>query len=143
MSVGPLLAASFVPERHCADLESLRHALPQEIERIAFVWDGINLGLGRAVQSFAQEFAQRGAKVRTYITGEFANGRGAELMGMHPRFAPRYADASHQGHDLQGIVAAARERRISVLSILGADPVLRSPEGPALAEVLTHVHSSW
>jgi NADH-quinone oxidoreductase subunit G len=85
----------------------------------ALIWDGVDLNLGRA---FAQAFASVDG-VMTYIASEQANARGAEAMGMLPAGGPGYAPLATPGRDAAQMLDDAREGKLRVLSILGANPV--------------------
>jgi anaerobic selenocysteine-containing dehydrogenase len=53
-----------------------------------------------------------------YVLPDTPNGRGADALGMRPRDG---------GLDTKGMLEAARDGRLAVLAILGANPMLRHP----------------
>jgi len=98
---------------------------------VALVWDGADLSVGRA---YATAFA--GAPgLSTYITGEQGNARGAEAMGMFPRFAPGYGDCD-PGRDSFAMLEDAGNGKLTVLSIFGANPALYVPGSAQALEAL-------
>ncbi|HTX60020.1 MAG TPA: molybdopterin-dependent oxidoreductase [Verrucomicrobiae bacterium] len=84
---------------------------------VALIWDGVDAAAGRA---YASAFAGV-ANLRTYITGESGNARGAEAMGMFPRFGPGYraADAGRTSYEM---LDDARNHRFGALSLFGVNP---------------------
>jgi len=54
-----------------------------------------------------------------YVLPETPNGRGADALGMRPRDG---------GLDTKGMLEAARDGKLAVLAILGANPMLRHPD---------------
>ena len=91
-----------------------------KLERIAFVWDGIDVRAGAELNTFMQGLAAGGKTVSGFVPGEGGNARGAEAMGLVPR---------GKGLDTAGILANARDGKVGVLSIFGANPVLSVPGG--------------
>jgi NADH-quinone oxidoreductase subunit G len=89
---------------------------------IALLWDGADLAVGRA---YAKAF-EPAANLLTYVTGEQGNARGAEAMGMSPRFGPGYAAAAG-GRDTFAMFDDARAGKLTTLSIFGANPALYVP----------------
>jgi NADH-quinone oxidoreductase subunit G len=117
-----------IPSRDVASIADAIQALPQSAKRIALIWDGVDLSLGKtAVEALTQI---QGADVLTYITGEQPNARGAEAMGMLPRAGAM---------DTSAMLAAARDGNLAVLSILGANPVLHYPDAHFVKEALQKV----
>jgi NADH-quinone oxidoreductase subunit G len=117
-----------IPSRDVASIADAIQALPQSAKRIALIWDGVDLSLGKtAVEALTQI---QGADVLTYITGEQPNARGAEAMGMLPRVGAM---------DTSAMLAAARDGNLAVLSILGANPVLHYPDAHFVKEALQKV----
>jgi len=106
-------------------------ALPQGVERIAVVWDGVDPSALQDVMTKLPATAQ----VSTYVTGEQPNARGAEAMGMHPAFLPGYR-RTEQGKGTPEIFAAARNGELAALSIFGANPVLHFPDGALVRDAL-------
>jgi NADH-quinone oxidoreductase subunit G len=119
VTVGAHAASSFVPSTRVADA---RDAAPffEGAERIALVWDGIDVGAGRAAATYADVLAARGATVRCYVAGEQSNALGAESLGMLPRDG---------GLDATGIFGAARDGTLRALSLFGVNPMLHHPLG--------------
>ncbi len=113
----------------CADVKSVRDALaalPAGAKRIAVIWDGADLALGRAML----DELPKDARILTYITGEQPNARGAEAMGMLP---------SDGGLDTSAMLAAAHDGNMSVLSIFGANPALHCCGAAYVREALRNV----
>lgn len=99
--------------------------------RVALIWDGVDPNVG---SSYAQAFADL-SELSTYITSEQANARGAEAMGMLPASAAGYAPAE-RGYDTFEMLEAARNRKLAVLSIFGANPARNAPDAAAVCEAL-------
>lgn len=119
----------------CTDVATIDDAiaaLPPHAKRVALVWDGVDLALGKR----ALDAIPVGLETFAYITGEQGNARGAEAMGVHPAFGPGYASVPECGRDIDGMIADARSGKMRVLSIFGANPALHYPDGPAIAEAL-------
>lgn len=120
----------------CADVATVGEAveqLPPGAKRVAVIWDGVDLALGRDLAARLPA----GIDLAAYITGEQANARGAEAMGMHPSFGPGYAaPAGGAGHGFAAMLEDARAGKMRVLSILGANPALHFPDGPGVREAL-------
>jgi NADH-quinone oxidoreductase subunit G len=104
-----------------------------QASRVALIWDGVDLAMGT---SYVQAFAEV-ADLSTYVTGEQANARGAEAMGMLPGSGPGYVPAG-AGLDGYGMLEAAREGRLAALSLFGVNPV-RNGRDSKIAEALDHV----
>jgi NADH-quinone oxidoreductase subunit G len=117
---------------HAPTPSEAKAKLPAGATRIALIWDGIDLECGRA---FAEAFADV-AELSTYIASEQGNARGAEAMGMLPRSGPGYAPAG-PGRDASEMLADARDGKLAVLSIFGANPVLHAPG--AVADALAKI----
>ncbi|HKU69023.1 MAG TPA: molybdopterin-dependent oxidoreductase [Candidatus Baltobacteraceae bacterium] len=115
-----------IPCRDVASIADAVKALPQNAKRIALIWDGVDLSLGKA----AIEAMPQGAQVLTYITGEQPNARGAEVMGMLPQAGAM---------DTSAMLAAARDGNLAVLSIFGANPMLHYPDAAFAREALSKV----
>ncbi|HET9096332.1 MAG TPA: molybdopterin-dependent oxidoreductase [Candidatus Baltobacteraceae bacterium] len=123
------LEAPYPPPIPCEDVAGVAgavKALPKEAKRIAVIWDGVDISLGKAMI----DALPQGAQVLTYITGEQPNARGAEAMGMLPQ---------EGGMDTSAMLSAAREGNLAVLSILGANPMLHYPDGRLVREALEKV----
>ncbi len=125
------LDVSPVPSIDVVDVAQAAAALPATASSIAVVWDGIDAA---AVERLLDALPEN-VTVRTYITSEQGNARGAETMGMHPRFAPGFA-AAENGLDTEAMLAAASDGALAVLSIFGANPALRHPNGPLVRAAL-------
>ena len=118
-SVGDHAANSFVPETHVADGPALRAAFPKDAKRVAVVWDGVLRADDAPFDAFIAELSAGGATILPYVLPETPNGRGADALGMRP---------GPGGLDTRGILEAARDGKIAVLAILGANPLLRHPD---------------
>ena len=77
--------------------------------RIAIIWDGVDLELGKALTDAAS-----GRNAATYIASEQPNARGAEAMGMLP---------IDGGMDAALMFDAARAGKLGALSLFGVNPV--------------------
>ncbi|MBC5803545.1 MAG: molybdopterin-dependent oxidoreductase [Candidatus Eremiobacteraeota bacterium] len=121
VTYGGHAAGSFVgvtPLRSADDVENVLSG----VERVAVVWDGIDLELGARLASAIDGWVARGVSVTTYLSGEANNARGAEALGMVPRSG---------GLPFTGMLDAAQNGRLRSLSIFGANPVLHHPLGGA------------
>ncbi|MEA2665593.1 MAG: NADH-quinone oxidoreductase subunit [Candidatus Eremiobacteraeota bacterium] len=118
-SVGDHHARSFVPETHAADAAALRDAFPTGAKSIAVVWDGVPRADDGAFDAFIAELTSGEATIHSYVLPETPNGRGADALGLRP---------GPGGLDTRGILKAARDGKIAVLAILGANPMLRFPD---------------
>ncbi|HUN29200.1 MAG TPA: molybdopterin-dependent oxidoreductase [Alphaproteobacteria bacterium] len=86
--------------------------------RIAILWDGVDLDLGKALAD-----ASNGRDVVTYIASEQPNARGAEAMGLLP---------IDGGMDGAMMLDAAAQGKLAVFSLFGVNPV-RNGFDPELA----------
>ena len=93
-----------------------------DASRVALIWDGVDLAAGRA---FAAAFAGV-AELSTYIASEQGNARGAEAMGMLPGSGPGFASIPNPGRESWSMFQDARNGKMAVLSILGANPARNS-----------------
>ena len=118
-SAGLHAARSFVPETHVAKVAELA-ALLAGFERIAFIWDGIDLARGAEAAALMTQLAAKGVALAAFVPGEQPNARGAEALGLLPR---------NGGLDAAGMFDAARGGKLKTLAILGANPILRHPAG--------------
>jgi NADH-quinone oxidoreductase subunit G len=91
------------------------------VERIAFLWDGIDAAEGARADAAMQASTAAGKRVSAFVAGEQANARGAEALGLVPRDG---------GAATAGILEAARAGKLAVLNIFGANPVLHAAGGP-------------
>ncbi|MHB8147970.1 MAG: molybdopterin-dependent oxidoreductase [Vulcanimicrobiaceae bacterium] len=124
--IAPIEAKPNVASVDVATVAQALAALPPDVKSVALVWDGVNLELGAQL---AKACAGIGG-LRTYITGEQGNARGAEAMGMLPRDG---------GLDGEAMFAAARDGQLGVLSLFGVNPVLNAPDGVAARQALERV----
>ena len=115
IAAGPFATGSFVGETHAASVAAIDDASLAS-ERIAFVWDGIDLAEGASAFALSRALAETGKHVTTFVAGEQPNARGAEAMGMRPRGA---------GLTTPEILAAAKAGSLGVLALAGVNPVLR------------------
>ena len=104
-----------------------------EASKIALIWDGVDLELGRA---FAKAFSGV-AELSAYIASEQSNGRGAEAMGMLPGLGPRYAPAD-SGLDAAAMLGS-RSGTLAVLSLFGVNPARNAPDPAAARDELTRI----
>jgi NADH-quinone oxidoreductase subunit G len=102
-----------------------------DVARAALIWDGVVPSVG---SSYAQAFAEL-SELSTFITSEQGNARGAEAMGMLPGSGAGYAPVP-RGFDTSEMLDAARNRRLAVLSIFGANPARNAPNPAAVCEAL-------
>ncbi len=98
----------------------------KDATRVALVWDGVDPKVG---SSYEQAFADL-SELATYVTSEQANARGAEAMGMLPGGGAGYSPVE-RGFDTSEMLDAARNGRLGVLSIFGANPARNAadPDG--------------
>ena len=99
--------------------------------RVALIWDGLDPQGG---SDYAQAFADL-SELATYITSEQANARGAEAMGMLPGSGAGYAPVE-RGYDTSEMLEAARDGRLAVLSIFGANPARNAADSAAVCTAL-------
>ena len=121
VTVGQHAADSFVPSIHLDSIDELPPLL-ETAGRVALIWDGIDLDLGGRAGAIADALAAKGVEVHTYIVGEQNNARGAEAFGLLPRTG---------GLATAGMLQAAQDGTLRVLSLFGANPVLYHPRGAA------------
>lgn len=127
IAVASNAAPSALPVTHVFSLSEAWQFIPKSAQRIAIVWDGIDVALARELEGSLGENAL-GREILTYIPTEQPNGRGAETMGMHPSFAPGFR-ATATGMDSAQMFERAEAGAMRVLSILGANPVLHFGNG--------------
>jgi NADH-quinone oxidoreductase subunit G len=123
ISVGDHTANSFVPETHASTADELRAAIPQNPGRVAMIWDGVMIPGGPELTAPMHDIPAA-TSIDRYVLPEEPNGRGADALGMRP---------VNGGLNTRGMLEAARDGKLGVLAILGANPVLRFPDR-ALAE---------
>ncbi len=106
-----------------------------DVSSVALIWDGVDLKVGKA---FADAFADV-AELLTYIASEQGNARGAEAMGMLPGSGPGFASVAQAGRDGWGMLEDARNGKLAVLSIFGANPMRNSSVADGLNAALGSV----
>ena len=122
-----------IPSIDVATVAEAIKALPKDPKRIAIVWDGCD---GELAASLLERLPA-GAEILTYVTGEQPNARGAEAMGMLPFGKPGYGKVE-SGLGSTEMFAAARDGKLAVLSIFGANPALyRADFAPASFTVVS------
>ncbi|MHB8433702.1 MAG: molybdopterin-dependent oxidoreductase [Candidatus Tyrphobacter sp.] len=94
-----------------------------DAERVALVWDGVDLALGKRLYESLSALPG----LRTYVVGEQPNARGAEAMGMLP---------PEGGRDTFGMFADAREGKMAALSLFGVNPVRTAPNAQDVCAAL-------
>jgi NADH-quinone oxidoreductase subunit G len=114
ISVGDHHANSFVPETHASTGDELRAALGDDPGRLAVIWDGVMIPHGADLTGPVNAFPSD-----RYVLPETPNGRGADALGMRPR---------NGGLGTRAMLEAARDGKLGVLAILGANPMLRFPD---------------
>jgi NADH-quinone oxidoreductase subunit G len=118
ISVGDHYANSFVPETHVTTAAELKKAIGDTPGRVALIWDGVFIEGGPELTAPMHDLSQA-TSVARYVLPETPNGRGADALGMRPRDG---------GLDTKGMLEAARDGKLAVLAILGANPMLRHPD---------------
>ncbi len=119
VTVGLHPGRSFVAETHLARVADVA-PLAAEAERIAFVWDGIDVAAGVQAAELMAELAAKGKAVFAFVPGEQPNARGAETFGMLPH-----------GGGLDAAAMLGAPEGLRVLSLFGVNPVLHHPAGGA------------
>jgi len=118
ISAGDYYANSFVPETHVTSADELKKAIGDTPGRVAQIWDGVFFEGGPELLGPLYEIPHATSVVR-YVLPDTPNGRGADALGMRP----------HDGAlDTKGMLEAARDGKLAVLAILGANPMLRYPD---------------
>ncbi len=118
ISVGDHYANSFVPETHVTNPDDLRAAIGETPGRVVQIWDGVAIEGGPELTAPMFDIPAA-AGIKRYVLPETPNGRGAEALGMLPR---------NGGLNTLQMLEAARDGKLDVLAILGANPVLRFPD---------------
>lgn len=108
------------------DVDSAVAELGNGVERVALVWDGVDLALGKRLVERLDGIPN----LTTYIVSEQPNARGAETMGMLPR---------EGGRDAFGMFADGREGTIASLAFFGANPARNAPNASAAREALGRI----
>ncbi|MEO9169602.1 MAG: molybdopterin-dependent oxidoreductase, partial [Candidatus Baltobacteraceae bacterium] len=119
--IAPAEAPPHVPR---VDVETIADAVKHVPAgaQVALIWDGNDLSRGAALVD-----AFKGTSVLTYITGEQANARGAEMMGVLP------GQGARSGVEM---FACARRDAMAVLSLFGVNPVRNGRDKAAAREAL-------
>jgi NADH-quinone oxidoreductase subunit G len=126
ISVGDHYANSFVPETHVTSAADLKAAIGDTPGHVVQIWDGVAIEGGPELT--APMFDIPGAtRIDRYVLPDTPNGRGAEALGMLPRGG---------GLNTLQMFEAARDGKLDVLAILGANPVLRFPDRALVEEAL-------
>ena len=123
--VGDAAAHDAFRHKRIASLAELPGAVPPHAERIAFVWDGIDAQVGKAIEGAIG--ALSGKTVQVFVPGEQPNAAGAEIVGCVPQSG---------GLDVRGMLEAARDGKLKSLAIFGANPLLRYPDFALVDEAL-------
>lgn len=127
ISIGDYIAGGALAQRHVASVADAATIVPAGAQRIAFVSDGTPDADSTAFFALAAALRERGATVKIFISGEQPNARGAESMGMLPRAS---------GLDTRGMLEAARDGKLGVLAVFGANPMLHYPDRALVAAAL-------
>ncbi len=122
--------AKIVQARNAADA---REAIG-EASRVALIWDGVDLELGRSYERALSDIAG----VSTYVASEQSNARGAEAMGMLPGGGPGYVAAA-RGFDAYAMLDAAKAGELGVLSLFGVNPARNALDPKAACEALEKI----
>jgi NADH-quinone oxidoreductase subunit G len=118
-TVGLHPAASSVPAAHFEHVNDLAPLVAGK-ERVAFVWDGIDLERGREASELIDALLAKDVAVASYVAGEQSNARGAEALGLLPAAGAL---------DGAAMLTAAVAGELRVLSLHGVNPVLHHPLG--------------
>jgi NADH-quinone oxidoreductase subunit G len=118
ISVGDHAADSFVPETRALTADEVRAAIPAQPGRVAMIWDGTMIPGGPELTAQMHDI-QGASAVESYVLPEDPNGRGADAVGMRP---------VNGGLNTRAMLEAARDGKLGVLAILGANPMLRFPD---------------
>jgi NADH-quinone oxidoreductase subunit G len=118
ISVGDHLASTVLPCTRVATFADAQKLIPTGPQKIAIVWDGIEVAEAHAAAAFAGSLPAE-SSFRFYAPGEQPNAFGAEAVGMLP---------GEGGLDTRGMFEAARYGKIGALALLGVNPVLRFPD---------------
>jgi NADH-quinone oxidoreductase subunit G len=119
VTVGAHAAGSAVASSNVAHTSGLA-AFLEGADRVAFVWDGVDLRAGSDAAGLMDALHARGVAVFGYVPGEQPNARGAEALGMLPR---------EGGLDSGAMIAAALDGKLKTLGLFGVNPVLHHPLG--------------
>jgi NADH-quinone oxidoreductase subunit G len=119
ISIGDHAASAVLRDVQVATLAQAQQALPGPAQRIALIWDGTETAEAQAFLNWADALRGDGKTVNVFIPGEAPNARGAESVGMLPHGT---------GLDTRGMLEAARDGKLGVLAIFGANPMLHYPD---------------
>jgi NADH-quinone oxidoreductase subunit G len=126
ISVGDYAANSFVPETHVTTAAELKAAIGESPGRVVQIWDGVSFEGGPELTAPMIDIPGA-VRIDRYLLPETPNGRGADALGMR---------AGAGGLDTRGMFEAARDGKLDVLVILGANPVLRFPDRALVEDAL-------
>jgi len=130
VTVGLHAAHAFVRAANVARVDGLAPYVA-DVERVAFVWDGIDVRAAAEAADLMEALAAKGVAVSAFVAGEQNNARGAEAFGLRPAGA---------GLDSAGIFGAARAGTVRALALFGVNPMLHHPLGAdAVREALESV----
>jgi NADH-quinone oxidoreductase subunit G len=127
ISVGDYTADSFVAETHANTVDELREALRGAEGPVAMIWDGVAFEGGPELTAPLHELGTTAGGVQYYVLPEAPNGRGADALGLRPRDG---------GLNAKQMLEAARDGKLDVLVILGANPVLQHPDRALVEQAL-------
>jgi NADH-quinone oxidoreductase subunit G len=108
---------------HASSVAAAKAAAGSDRSRVALVWDGVDGALAKAMY----DALAAAHDVTTYVTGEQANARGAEAMGVLP---------SGSGIGTDRMLAQAAQSGFGVLSIFSANPARSHPDPELVREAL-------
>lgn len=131
LTIGAYEGHSQVPATACNTIADAVKAIPAGTQGVALVWDGVDPQRGKELAAALPALDS----ISMFIPGEQNNSRGAEAMGMHPLFGPGFAPTA-AGRDFVGMIEDARQGKMRVLSVFGANPVLHYQDGVAAREAL-------
>ena len=97
----------------------LRAALSGDLGRVAQIWDGVMIPDGPALTAPLYDLPTA-TRVDRYVLPEDPNGRGADALGLRP---------VNGGLTTRGMLEAARDGKLDVLVLLGANPSAVSRNG--------------
>jgi NADH-quinone oxidoreductase subunit G len=118
IAIGDQRASAAVPSIRVATFDDAVKLVPPGPQRVAIVWDGIEVADAGKLAMWAHALPE-GSTFRLFIPGEAPNAFGAETLGMLP---------DDGGLDARGMFEAARDGKLAVLSVLGANPALHFPD---------------
>ena len=116
ISAGDFAARSFVPEIRATTVDELRAALADAQKPVAIVWDGT---MYDGYPPLLAPLFEAHPDALRYVLPEDPNGRGADAAGLRPKAGALAT---------RGILEAARDGQLDVLTILGANLMLRFPD---------------